>query len=213
MEFVDPKTTPFVPMHNRGELPHLYKPGGTYFVTFRLADAVTPAHLRPKLISKTPDGLELAGSFDPPLRLGSCILKQPAIATIVQDGIVSSREQCELLAWRIMPNHVHVVFAPLIGFSPPRLLQSWKGSSSRLINQMLGRSGPLWERESFDHLIRSVESLQQFIEYVEQNPVEAGLCERPDQWPFGNACGAGFSLPHSEQAEACTTKSSSSSER
>lgn len=204
MEFVDPKTTPFVPLHSRGELPHLYKPGGTCFVTFRLADAITPAHLRSKL-SKTPDVIELAASFDPPLTLGSCILKQPAVATIIQEAILSSREQCELLAWCIMPNHVHVVFAPLIGFSPPRLLQSWKGRSSRLINQMLGRSGPLWERESFDHLIRSVDSLERFVDYVDQNPVAAGLCSKPDAWPFSSACGAGFSLPHSEQAKACTT--------
>jgi putative transposase len=207
MEFIDPRTTPFARLHDRGELPHLYKPGGTYFVTFRLADAITPAQLRPKLVSKTTDALELAAAFDPPLTFGSCILKQPAVATIVQEGILSSREECELLAWCIMPNHVHIVFAPSIGFSPPRLLQSWKGRSSRLINQMLGRSGPLWERESFDHLIRNVESLERFIECVEQNPVKAGLCQRPDQWQFSSACGAGFSLPHSEQAKACTTNS------
>jgi hypothetical protein len=40
LEFVDPRKTPFSELRSRGELPHLAKEGGTYFVTFRLADAV-----------------------------------------------------------------------------------------------------------------------------------------------------------------------------
>ena len=40
IDFVDPRTLPFVEMRSRGELPHLYKEGGSYFVTFRLWDAV-----------------------------------------------------------------------------------------------------------------------------------------------------------------------------
>src|ERR1051325_8192423 len=98
MEFVDPRTTPFVPLHDRGELPHLYKPGGTYFVTFRLADAITPAHLRPIFVQRTLDAIDLAASFDPPLTLGSCILKEPSVAVVLQDAILSSRGQCELFA-------------------------------------------------------------------------------------------------------------------
>ena len=40
LQFIDPRKTPFAPIKGRGELPHLHKEGGTYFVTFRLLDAV-----------------------------------------------------------------------------------------------------------------------------------------------------------------------------
>jgi hypothetical protein len=40
IDFVDPRTLPFVETRSRGELPHLYKEGSSYFVTFRLWDAV-----------------------------------------------------------------------------------------------------------------------------------------------------------------------------
>ena len=52
---------------------------------------------------------------------------------------------------------------------------------------MLGRSGPLWERESFDHLIRSLEHYEAFIEYIEQNPVKAELVDKPKYWEASSA--------------------------
>jgi putative transposase len=50
-----------------------------------------------------------------------------------------------------------------------------KGSSARKINVLLGRSGPVWQEEFFDHVLRSNESLAEKVEYVCQNPVRAGL--------------------------------------
>jgi hypothetical protein len=51
--------------------------------------------------------------------------------------------------------------------------------------------GSLWERESFDHLIRRPEHVEHFIAYTENNPVVAGLCAKPADWPF-SSCGTGF---------------------
>ena len=59
-------------------------------------------------------------------------------------------------------------------------------------NRWLNRSGTLWERESFDHLIRSIEHYEADIEYLDNNPVVAGLCEGPEDWRFRSAR---FALP------------------
>jgi REP element-mobilizing transposase RayT len=177
-------------------LPHLYKPGGTYFVTFRLADAVVPAAERvPTLPSIDPDAdwgdalpADIARSHEPPLAAGSCALRDPAIGKVVQDAMLHfSRQRYELLAWCVMPNHTHAVMTPLGGYAPDRIMHSWKSFTAHEANKRLGRTGTFWERESFDHLVRNVNSLEGFIRYTEQNPVEAGLCARAAEWPFSSA--------------------------
>ena len=203
MDLIDPRQTPFVPLKSRGDLPHLFKPGGLYFVTFRLADAVVPREERfadldssqchaPQLELNDFDPEELVGKYVPPITLGSCALNRPEIARLVQNAFLYFEGQrYELGTWCVMANHVHVIFAPAVGHSPSAILQSWKGFTAREANRILGTRGTFWERESFDHLIRSLRSFERLGNYVEMNPVKAGLCKRPEDWPFGSA-GSGF---------------------
>jgi hypothetical protein len=62
------------------------------------------------------------------------------------------------------------------------LLQCLKSATAHRINKLLGRAGPLWEEESFDHVLRSDESLKEKCDYIRQNPVEAGLVQRPEDY-------------------------------
>jgi hypothetical protein len=85
-DFVDPRTTPFQEPKSRGELPHLYKEGGTYFVTFRLRDAVEPrSRTSEKAGSLTAD--EIAELAEPRLTLGACALRDPELARIVGQAL------------------------------------------------------------------------------------------------------------------------------
>ncbi len=74
-----------------------------------------------------------------------------------------------------------MILTPLIDeprreiFSLARILQAIKGASARAINERLGRHGPVWQEESFDHVLRSSEGLDAKVEYVLQNPVRKGL--------------------------------------
>ena len=192
-EFIDPRSTSFVPMQSRGELPHLYKEGASYFVTFRLLDAVSSE--RPSMAKgplRNREAAEIALLSEPPLRLGSCVLGHPEVASLVQDTLrFFHGQRYNLAAWCIMPNHVHAIFSTLLEHTPADILHSWKSFTSHKVNTMLGRHGPLWERESFDHLIRSIGHFEGFMFYVEQNPVAAGLCKSPQDWPYSH-CGAGI---------------------
>jgi REP element-mobilizing transposase RayT len=188
VEFVDPRSTPFVPIQSRGELPHLCKEGGSYFVTFRLWDAVIPnaTHVDKKKLHKM-SAAEIAAATEPPLRLGSCVLARPEAASIVQDAIRHFHGQRYLLsAWCVMLNHVHVVVTPMSGYEPSSIFHSWKSFTAHRINHLLGSRGTFWERECFDHLIRSMDQFEGFIDYVEQNPVVAGLCRDAADWPFSS---------------------------
>ncbi|HSZ59630.1 MAG TPA: transposase [Tepidisphaeraceae bacterium] len=119
----------------------------------------------------------------------------PQVAELTQRAILHfNTARYELVSWCVMPNHVHVVFAPLVGNRVDEILHSWKGYTAREANRLLDRSGPFWERESFDHLIRTAEAVERFSEYVEQNPVKAGLCADAADWPYSSA-GTGFQSP------------------
>ena len=84
----------------------------------------------------------------------------------------------------IMPDHIHV-FA---GFAPPSPpLEKWikalRGDLSKILRADEGE-GTHWEKDFFDHVMRSEESLRQKYEYVRQNPVRAGLVNRSEDWPY-----------------------------
>ncbi len=49
---------------------------------------------------------------------------------------------------------------------------------------MLGIKAPFWQKEFFDHLIRSGESYSEKWEYMRQNPVRAGLVSNADDWKY-----------------------------
>jgi putative transposase len=108
---------------------------------------------------------------------GSCLLAKPENAEIVAKAMEHFDGERYLLGdYVVMPNHVHVLLVPLDGFSLTEILRSWKTFSAREINVREGRSGGLWQRESFDHIVRSREQLERIREYIAENP--AGLGER-----------------------------------
>jgi len=89
----------------------------------------------------------------------------------------------------VMPEHVHILMTPLRdqnGWPIPlaKILQLIKGVSARRINQLLGSEGPLWQDESFDHVLRSEESFEDKVEYIRQNPVRRRLAQTPEDYPW-----------------------------
>jgi len=92
-------------------------------------------------------------------------------------------------AFTVMPNHVHWVFElyPRNQDGNPLylqdLMQSVKRFSSNRINKVLGRTGPLWQKESFDTTIRNYRHLQCAIRYTLNNPIKAGLVGNWTDWP------------------------------
>lgn len=136
----------------RRKLPHFHPGNACLFITWRLAGSV-------------------------PGKSGPLWLMDSRIADLVARAIiVGERERhfYELYAWAVMPNHVHLLIFPLVQVS---VLMRWlKGSTARRANQALGRTGHrFWQDESFDHYLRSSNEVGKFTNYIESNPVSAGL--------------------------------------
>lgn len=92
-----------------------------------------------------------------------------------------------LHAWCIMPNHVHALVTPSPAITLSALLHTWKSFSAKQANRVLGRSGQFWMQEYFDRYIRDERHFVSVVEYIYNNPVAAGLCTSPADWPYSSA--------------------------
>lgn len=84
----------------------------------------------------------------------------------------------------VMPDHVHLILTPYEEVTLSQVMQIIKGASSFYVNEWLGRRGRLWQRESFDHILRSDESVKDKSDYILQNAVRAGLVDRFEAYPW-----------------------------
>jgi putative transposase len=90
----------------------------------------------------------------------------------------------------VMPDHVHLIFTPLIDYERmeawplANIMDAIKGASAHRINKALGRKDRVWHTESFDHVLRSSESLDAKIAYVLENPVRKNLVQNWSEYPW-----------------------------
>src|SRR5258706_8732165 len=119
----------FLGWHERGYLPHCDYPDLVQFVTFRLADSM-PASRRGEWehLLKIEDVRERRTKLEEYLDrgVGECQLRDPAIARLAEEALLHfHNERYEMLAWYVMPNHVHVLV--LVWQTPLwKLVQNWK---------------------------------------------------------------------------------------
>ena len=119
---------------------------------------------------------------------GACFLKDERVAQIVADALRHfDGERYRLLAWSIMPNHVHVVVRPFSGYDVSDIMHSWKSFSANEANRILERRGAFWQKESYDYLIRSEDDLQRCVEYTWSNPDKAGLKNCKWRWKMNTS--------------------------
>jgi len=157
----------------RRKLPHYQKSGCTMFVTF------------------------CKGNREP--------FPDQARYLVLQHCLHDHGKRFQLHAAVVMPEHVHLLLTPLCDekgwpYGLPGILKAIKGISARNVNKLLGLSGPVWQDESFDHVLRSQDSLEEKLEYIRQNPVRRGLVQRPQDYPWlwvGNEpCGSDTPVRH-----------------
>ncbi|MGE3164900.1 MAG: transposase [Planctomycetota bacterium] len=120
---------------------------------------------------------------------GQCWLRQDAIADIVEGTLLhGDLERYRLLAWCVMPNHVHGLIETLPGFSVSGLVHTWKSFSATQANRSLNREGDeFWMPDYYDRVIRNEHHLRVAIHYIENSPVKAWLIRRPMDWKHSSA--------------------------
>ena len=102
---------------------------------------------------------------------GDCILKNAPLREIVCSTLEKMNDdQYRLHDYVVMPNHIHILVSPLGDHTLSKIIQAWKSISSRKIKKLTGQADAVWQKESFDHIVRSPESLEKFKSYIQANP-------------------------------------------
>ncbi len=166
------------------ELPHWQQGDAMQFVTFRLGDSMPAGKLRQwkeereiwQKVHPQPRSAEVEKEYHKRFtrRLegwldegaGSCLLKEPANRALMEAVLMRFQgEKVEHHAWVIMPNHLHLVFTPLAPLE--KLMQVWKGVSSRRIGQ-----GKIWQKNYRDTMIRDGGHFANAVRYIRRNPAK-----------------------------------------
>jgi type I restriction enzyme R subunit/putative DNA methylase len=216
------------PMHRH--LPHLDGWHLVQAITFRLADSLPrekliliETELAQSLVSKDERDQRRRVQIEAWLDagMGSCALRQPAMARVVEEGFLrADGMRYRLLAWCVMPNHVHVLIQQW-NIPLANIVQSWKAYSGRWASAHAAdlpqeersarsaktpsktfRAFRFWQPGYWDRFMRDERHFNATIEYIHRNPVKAGLCTRPEDWPWSSA------LPFKTGLRSASLKSS-----
>lgn len=197
----------------RRNLPHYQPANATLFVTFRLTGSLpvqvlqrlreeyeravteidSTLDLRERAVLEYRTQRRLFGRMDGYLDAagtGPRWLAEQAIGELMINSLHYRHGRVyNLDTFCVMPNHVHVIFAPLKGaneksHSLSSIMQSLKGYTAHKSNTVLGREGAFWHHESYDHVVRDAEEHERIVKYVLNNPVKAGLVADRRDWPW-----------------------------
>jgi REP element-mobilizing transposase RayT len=192
-------------------LPHWHPPGRSIFLTWRLAGSLPLTVINQLRVIRnqlTRRKTLLAGGWTKDNRVmeykrlfakvdaildkaqtGPLWLKQTGVAALVQQALlVKYAHLYTLWSYVVMANHLHVFLKPKDDSAIGSITKYLKGHTAREANKLLHRTGqPFWQDESFDHWSRDRVEFFRIVEYIENNPVKAGLVETPEAWVWSSA--------------------------
>jgi len=181
--------------HSRGYLPHFDGRALPQFISLHLADSVPRA-----VVERWKQELDTKNSERDRILLqrrieryadqgyGSAFLKDERLAEMVQETLLrDDGKKYRLSSWAVMPNHIHLLVTRFEDQILADIMQAFKSITSHKANKSLRRSGQFWMLDYFDRYIRNPKHYQKTVEYIENNPVKARLCARPEDYRFSSA--------------------------
>jgi len=159
-----------LPRHRH--LPHLDMENHHQFITFRTRDSVD-GYLKKRAQQNLPNGKrQLAIDKYLDQSKNGAYLNDDVLVLFSEFIKTKDTVLYELIAFCIMPNHVHLLIKPLDKLA--KVMQKLKGGSAKLINEMLGRKGSFWAVDYYDKLIRDEKHFSVVYEYIKNNPAVLG---------------------------------------
>jgi REP element-mobilizing transposase RayT len=190
----------------RQKLPHKQADNAVYFVTYRLYGSIPVSVIRQlqaeyelsikNLLEKKEYTAaneyalqkkyfaQFDAFLDTSLNEPHC-LKQDTIAQVVYDSLLHlTGSAINLNCFTIMSNHVHSLFSVNGNdIDLYKILQSHKSFTAKKCNTILQRTGPFWEPESYDHIVKAGE-FDKIVNYILQNPVKADVVKKWEDWKW-----------------------------
>ena len=202
-------------------LPHWHQDGKYVFVTFRLYDSLPQEKLQWLLEEKESwlkqhpqpwsekTAKEYVDKFGKAVdrwldnNYGDCLLKQTSNRKIVEDALLFfNGERYDLVAFVVMPNHVHILMKLKEGYELVDIMRSIKSFTAKKINENESRTGPVWQSESYDRLIRDLDHFENVVRYIIANNKNLAWVTNDivkDRVPQSNNNTVGDCVPQSEK--------------
>ena len=181
----------------RRHLPHLYSQGQPLFITWRLHDSLPPNRTFPPAALTSGQAFAAMDRLLDAATTGKVYLRQPDIANMVVEAMYYNAAvlgHYVLHAFVVMPNHVHFLITPKSEL--PKIMKSIKGITARRANAMLSLAGSrFWQEESYDGLVRDEHEFKKIGNYIEENPVGAGLVRTSSEYRWSSAAEATWGSP------------------
>ena len=169
-------------------LPHWHQNGKYVFVTFRLRDSIPQEKLQ-RLYEEKENWLkhhpqpwdekttkEYINKFGKAIdkwmdnNFGECLLKETNNRKVVEDALFFfDGKRYDLIAFVVMPNHVHLLIKLKEGYGLVDIMRSIKSFTAKKINENENRVGPVWQSESYDRLIRDQKHFEIVVRYIIAN--------------------------------------------
>ncbi|WP_020405102.1 REP-associated tyrosine transposase [Hahella ganghwensis] len=100
---------------------------------------------------------------------------------------MAEQEACEVHAYVLMTNHVHLLVTPQKNGALSRMMKRINERYGRFVNYEFGRTGSVWEGRFKASVIDTEKYLLTCYRYIEMNPVRAGLVKRPSEYLWSSA--------------------------
>ena len=173
----------------RRRLPHDYETSRAIFLTWRLYDSLPPNRAFPTMALSSGQAFAAMDRLLDEACDGTFYLRQPAIAEMIVEAIQYNANvlgQYDLHAYAVMPNHVQLLATARVPL--PKLTKSLKGITAKRANQILALTGTrFWQEESYDHTVRHEREFEKIRNYIEENPVRAGLVREASEYRWSSA--------------------------
>jgi putative transposase len=116
------------------------------------------------------------------------VFKDSKNANIAMESIFfgQGKKRYYLLGFVVMPEHIHLAIVPR-DRDVPSIMRDLKRHTSRSINLLNERMGALWQEAYMDIALDKIDAVLQKLNYIEMNPVRAGIVENAEDYPFSSA--------------------------
>ena len=116
------------------------------------------------------------------------IFKNPEDIKYYIKVIYKLKEQCKIkiIAYCIMNNHAHILIETDKINNLSKYMQRLNTVYAKYYNKKYSRVGYVFRDRYKSEGIYNEEHLYNCIKYIYDNPVKAGICERPEEYPYSN---------------------------
>lgn len=178
-----------VPIYHH-RLPHIYELEQPVFLTWRLHDCLPRnRHFNGAGTMASGEAFAAMDHLLDEARTGPFFLRQPEIAGMFMEALhygSQHLERYDVHSFAVMPNHVHLLITPHVEL--PKIARTIKTFTARQANLLLNLTGkPFWQEESYDRLVRNTIEFNRIRNYIEENPVRAGLVKERSAYRWSSA--------------------------